>query len=74
VERKGPGYEGSHGGHAGAVGERCLTVPKRSPQQRTGFSAAAFVDKAVPDAGHVWNDTRRDPERDLLLPALQLIW
>ena len=39
---------------------RSLTVPKRSPQQRTGFSAEAFVDKAVSDAGHVWNDTRRD--------------
>jgi hypothetical protein len=37
-----------------------VTVPKRSPQQRTGFSAEAFVDKAVSDAGHVWNDTRRD--------------
>jgi hypothetical protein len=35
-------------------------VPKRSPQQRTGFSAEAFVGKAVSDAGHVWNDTRRD--------------
>jgi hypothetical protein len=35
-------------------------VPKRSPQQRTGFSAEAFVDKAVSDAGHVRNDTRRD--------------
>ena len=35
-------------------------MPKRSLQQRTGFSAEAFVDKAVSDAGHVWNDTRRD--------------
>jgi hypothetical protein len=35
-------------------------MPKRSPQQRTGFSAEAFVGKAVSDAGHVWNDTRRD--------------
>jgi Domain of unknown function (DUF4365) len=35
-------------------------MPKRSPQQRTGYSAEAFVDKAVSDAGHVWNDTRRD--------------
>ena len=35
-------------------------MPKRSPQQRAGFSAEAFVDKAVSDAGHVWNDTRRD--------------
>ena len=35
-------------------------MPERSPQQRTGFSAEAFVDKAVSDAGHVWNDTRRD--------------
>ncbi|MGH3166019.1 MAG: DUF4365 domain-containing protein, partial [Trebonia sp.] len=35
-------------------------MPKRSPRQRTGFSAEAFVDKAVSDAGHIWNDTRRD--------------
>ena len=35
-------------------------MPKRSSQQRAGFSAEAFVDKAVSDAGHVWNDTRRD--------------
>jgi hypothetical protein len=35
-------------------------MPKRSPQQRTGFSAEAFVDKAVSDAGHIWNDTWRD--------------
>jgi len=35
-------------------------MPKRSPQQRAGFSAEAFVDKAVSDAGHVWNDTWRD--------------
>jgi hypothetical protein len=35
-------------------------VPKRSSRQRTGFSAEAFVDKAVSDAGHTWNDTRRD--------------
>ena len=47
-------------GLAGAAGERCLTVPNRSPQQRTGFSAEAFADKAVSDAGHVWNDTLRD--------------
>ena len=35
-------------------------MPKRSARQRTGFSAEAFVDKAVSDAGHIWNDTRRD--------------
>lgn len=41
-----------------------LIVPRRSQQQRTGFSGEAFVDKAVSDAGsdagHVWDDTRRD--------------
>jgi hypothetical protein len=61
VEAEGPGCEGSHDGRARAAGApRSLIVPKRSPQQRTGFSAEAFVDKAVSDAGHVWNDTRRD--------------
>ena len=35
-------------------------MPKRSPRQRAGFRGEAFVDKAVSDAGHVWNDTRRD--------------
>ncbi len=35
-------------------------MPKRSPQQRTGFSAEALVDKVVSDAAHVRNDTRRD--------------
>jgi hypothetical protein len=35
-------------------------MPSRSSRQRTGFSAEAFVDKAVSEAGHVWNDTRRD--------------
>lgn len=35
-------------------------MPKRSDQQRAGFRGEAFVDKAVSDAGHIWNDTRRD--------------
>jgi hypothetical protein len=35
-------------------------MPKRSIQQRAGFRAEAFVDKAVSDAGHVWNTTARD--------------
>lgn len=35
-------------------------MPKRSVQQRAGFRGEAFVDKAVSDAGHVWNDSRRD--------------
>jgi hypothetical protein len=35
-------------------------MPKRSVQQRAGYRGEAFVDKAVSDAGHVWNDTRRD--------------
>ncbi|WP_106398909.1 DUF4365 domain-containing protein [Actinocorallia populi] len=35
-------------------------MPKRSVQQRAGFRGEAFVDKAVSDAGHVWNDTKRD--------------
>ncbi len=35
-------------------------MPKRSGQQRAGFRAEAFVDKAVSDAGHVWNTTARD--------------
>jgi hypothetical protein len=29
-------------------------------QQRAGFRAEAFVDKAVSDAGHIWNTTQRD--------------
>jgi hypothetical protein len=35
-------------------------MPKRSPQQRAGFRGEAFVDKAVSDAGQVWNSTGRD--------------
>ncbi|MFD7713732.1 transposase, partial [Streptomyces sp. NPDC059786] len=35
-------------------------MPQRSVQQRAGFRGEAFVDKAVSDAGHVWNDTKRD--------------
>lgn len=35
-------------------------MPKRSVQQRAGFRGESFVDKAVSDAGHVWNDTKRD--------------
>lgn len=35
-------------------------MPTRSVQQRAGFRAEAFVDKAVSDAGHVWNSTLRD--------------
>ena len=35
-------------------------MPRRSVQQRAGYRGEAFVDKAVSDAGHVWNDTRRD--------------
>lgn len=35
-------------------------MPKRSVQQRAGFRAEAFVDKAVSDAGHIWNTTARD--------------
>lgn len=35
-------------------------MPIRSVQQRAGYRGEAFVDKAVSDAGHVWNDTRRD--------------
>lgn len=35
-------------------------MPKRTPQQRAGFRGEAFVDKAVSDAGHIWNDTKRD--------------
>jgi len=35
-------------------------MPTRSVQQRAGFRAEAFVDKAVSDAGHVWNTTARD--------------
>jgi hypothetical protein len=35
-------------------------MPKRSVQQRAGFRGEAFVDKAVSDLGHIWNDTRRD--------------
>lgn len=35
-------------------------MPKHSTRQRAGFRGEAFVDKAVSDAGHVWNDTRRD--------------
>ena len=37
--------------------ETSLTVPNRSVQQRAGFRAEAFVDKAVSDAGHIWNTT-----------------
>jgi len=32
----------------------------RSVQQRAGFRAEAFVDKAVSDAGYVSNTTARD--------------
>jgi hypothetical protein len=35
-------------------------MPRRSIQQRAGFSAEAFVDKIVSDAGHIWNTTVRD--------------
>ncbi|MEH0502178.1 DUF4365 domain-containing protein [Streptomyces scabiei] len=35
-------------------------MPQRSVQQRAGFRGEAFVGKAVSDAGHVWNDTKRD--------------
>jgi len=35
-------------------------MPTRSVQQRAGFRAEAFVDKAVSDGGHVWNTTLRD--------------
>ena len=35
-------------------------MPTRSVQQRAGFRAEAFVDKAVSDAGHIWNNTLRD--------------
>ncbi|MEU1889586.1 hypothetical protein [Streptomyces pristinaespiralis] len=35
-------------------------MPQRSVQQRAGYRGEAFVDKAVSDAGHVWNDTKRD--------------
>ncbi len=35
-------------------------MPKRSNQQRAGYRGEAFVSKAVFDAGHVWNDTKRD--------------
>jgi hypothetical protein len=35
-------------------------MPRRSVQQRAGFRGEAFVDKAVSDAGHVWNTTQRD--------------
>lgn len=35
-------------------------MPTRSVQQRAGFRAEAFVDKAVSDAGHVWNTTMCD--------------
>jgi hypothetical protein len=35
-------------------------MPRRSNQQRAGFRAEAFVDKAVSDAGHIWNNTLRD--------------
>ena len=35
-------------------------MPRRSNQQRAGFRAEAFVDKAVSDAGHIWNNTARD--------------
>ncbi|MEU3618041.1 DUF4365 domain-containing protein [Streptomyces sp. NPDC006872] len=35
-------------------------MPKRSNQQRAGYRGEAFVEKAVSDAGHVWNDTKRD--------------
>jgi hypothetical protein len=35
-------------------------MPTRSVQQRSGFRAEAFVDKAVSDAGHIWNTTQRD--------------
>ena len=35
-------------------------MPKRSVQQRSGFSAEAFVDKIVSDTGHIWNATARD--------------
>ena len=35
-------------------------MPTRSVQQRAGFRAEAFVDKALSDAGHVWNTTARD--------------
>jgi Domain of unknown function (DUF4365) len=35
-------------------------MPRRSVQQRAGFSAEAFVDKMVSDAGHIWNATVRD--------------
>lgn len=35
-------------------------MPRRSVQQRAGFRAEAFVDKAVSDAGHIWNNTQRD--------------
>src|SRR5260370_41969391 len=37
-----------------------LTMPRRSVRQRAGFSAEAFVDKMVSDAGHIWNATVRD--------------
>lgn len=35
-------------------------MPKRSVQQRAGYRGEAFVAKAVSDAGHIWNDTKRD--------------
>jgi hypothetical protein len=35
-------------------------MPKRSVQQRAGYRGEAFVDKAVSDAGHIWNDSKRD--------------
>ncbi|MEV7389725.1 DUF4365 domain-containing protein [Streptomyces sp. NPDC091215] len=44
---------------------RCLSrstdrMPQRSGRQRAGCRGEAFVDMAVSDAGHVWNDTKRD--------------
>ena len=61
AERKDQDVKAAMAGAAGTAGtRRGVIMPKRSPQQRAGFSAEAFVDKAVSDAGHVWNDTRRD--------------
>lgn len=35
-------------------------MPRRSIQQKSGYRGEAFVDKFVSDAGHIWNDKRRD--------------
>src|SRR5216683_6885025 len=51
-----PPASGVAGGWTGAS----LTMPTRSVQQRAGFRAEAFIDKAVSDARHVGNTIARD--------------